>query len=190
MNSIRKTSVLGSVVAAAMLVGLAFACPRPSRAQTASVPSTLAGAWVQDGDAARAMHTVEAAFAATVATLPEMFQGFARDRIRGDMEPPRRIVVSLDGAQIRVALDTARTTVVTGPLGASATTSGVADGTRVTSRLEGGWLELRYEGEGSELRQLFSTEPDGARMHLDYHVTGPRIPSPVRYRLDFVRTGS
>jgi hypothetical protein len=121
-----------------------------------------------------------------VATLPEMLQGFARDRIRSDMEPPRRVVVAVEGARIRVTLERTRTTLVSGPLGASATTSGVQDGTVVTPSLQGGWLDIRYVGEGSEMHQLFSTEPDGARMHLDYTITGGRLPSPVRYRLDYV----
>ena len=60
----------------------------------------------------------------------------------------------------------------------------------MSSRLQGGWLELDYEGEGSVLRQLLSTEPDGARMHLDFDIRGERLPQPVRYRLDFVHPPS
>ncbi|AKF04306.1 hypothetical protein [Sandaracinus amylolyticus] len=165
-------------------------CPRSGRAQAASVPATLAGTWVLDGDPARAARTIEAAFAPSIATLPELLQGFARDRIRSSMQPPRRVLVTIDGSRVRVTLESQRTTVVDGALGASARVTGVEDGTRVTPRLQGGWLELLYEGEGSVLQQLCSTEPDGARMHLDFTVVSARLPAPVRYRLDYVRPRS
>jgi hypothetical protein len=175
-----------ALLAAAALLALA-AAPLAGRAQPASVPRILAGTWVAEGGPTRAMRTVEAAFAPSIATFPSLFQGIARDRIRTSMEPPRRVLVSLDGARVRVTLESANTTVVAGPLRAPATTSGIQEGTRVTPRLQGGWLELLYQGEGSELRQLFSTEADGSRMHLDFTVTSPQLPAPVRYRLDYVR---
>lgn len=164
--------------------------PDLGSAQSGAVPGALAGTWVHEGDVARGMRTVEAAFAPTIASLPELLQGFARDRIRSSMPPPRRVVVALDGSRVRVTLESERRAMIDGSLGSAATASGVDAGTRVTPRLQGGWLELRYEGEGSELRQLFSTEPDGSRMHVDYTVSGGRLPTPVRYRLEYVRPSS
>jgi hypothetical protein len=177
-----------TVSTSALLLLLAIA--PPSHAQTASVPVQLAGTWVYDGTREAEMHIVDRAFASTVATLPELLQGFARDRVRTEMEPPYRVIVSLEGGRIHVTLERERRTTIEGALGAPATATGVADGTRVSSRLQGGWLEIAYEGEGSVLRQLYSTEPDGARMHLDFDVTGGRLPRPVRYRLDFVHPRS
>ncbi len=177
------------VVVAATLTGLA-AAPRAGQAQPASVPAVLAGTWVHDGDLERGRRTVDAAFASTVASLPELFRGMARDRIRGSMPVRRRITVALDGPRVRVTLESAeRTTIIEGPLGSRARVTGGEPGTVVTPRLQGGWLELRYQGEGSELRQLFSTEPNGSRMHLDFDVTGSRLPTPVRYRLEYVPAG-
>ncbi len=159
-----------------------------SPSQVSAVPATLVGSWAHDGDLSRALRTIDAVFAPSVAALPEMLHGFARDRIRSGMPPPRQIAVSVEGSRVRVRLESAeRTTTVDGTLGARARTTGVEDGTSVTPRLEGGWLELRYEGEEAVMTQLFSTEPDGARMHLDYHVTNPRLAGPVRYRLEYVR---
>lgn len=183
----RSTARAKTMLLLAMAASIGAAFPHAGTAQSGSVPRTLAGTWVAEGGPARAMRTVEAAFAPSIATFPTLFQGFARDRIRSDMAPPRRVLVSLDGPQVRVTLEAARTTVIAGPLRSPARTSGLQDGTRVTPRLEGGWLELLYEGEGSQLRQLFSTEPDGARMHLDFTVTSPQLPAPVRYRLEYVR---
>ena len=168
------------------LICVASASPRVGSAQVAAVPGTLAGTWMLDGELSRAVHVVEAAFASSIARLPELIQGFARDRIRSDMQPPRRVVVSLRDAGVRMTLESARTTVVDGSLGAPAAVSGIDSGTRVTPRLQSGWLELRYEGEGSELRQLFSTEADASRMHVDFTVTSPQLAAPVRYRLDYV----
>jgi hypothetical protein len=156
-------------------------------AQSGSVPAILAGTWAHHGDTEAGMRTVEAAFAPGIAAFPELFQGFARRRIRESMQPPHRVNVVLEAGRIRVTLESDRTRVISGALGAPAVTSGVDSGTRVTPRLEGGWLELFYEGEGSQLRQLLSTEPDGSRMHLDYTVTSPQLASPVRYRLEYVR---
>lgn len=177
----------GASIALAVLASMAAAHPRPGAAQSGAVPAALAGAWAHDGDPARAVRTVDAAFAPRIAALPELIQGLARDRIRSDMPPPRRVLVTLEGARVRVTLESSRTTVVDGAMGSPARTTGVSDGTRVTPRLQGGWLELLYQGEGSELHQLYSTEPDGSRMHLDYTVVSSRLGAPVRYRLEYVR---
>lgn len=168
-------------------IAIALACPRPIDAQAATVPATLAGTWRHDGDVSRSIRLIDAAFAPSIAALPELIQGFARSRIRDDMPPPQRVTVTVEGSRIRVALDSSRAATIDGQLNGTARTTGVDDGTRVTQRLSGGWLELRYEGEGSELRQLFSTEADGAHMHVDYTVTSPRLQAPVRYRLEYVR---
>ncbi len=181
----RHTWPLSIASVAAILVALA--CPRPIGAQQASVPSTLPGTWRHDGDVARSVRLIDAAFAPSIAVLPELIQGFARNRIHDDMPPPERVIVSVEGTRVRVSLDSSRAATIDGPLGGTARTTGVDDGTRVTQRLSGGWLEIRYLGEGSELLQLFSTEADGAHMHVDYTVTSPRLQAPVRYRLEYVR---
>lgn len=169
------------------LVLLVTALP-VGRAQSGSVPSTLAGTWIYDGTIARAVRIIDAAFAPGLASYPEMFQGYARRRLRTSMAPPGRVTVALASTRVQVSLQsTARTTVVDGSLGTPASVTGAEGDPRVTPRLESGWLELFYEGEGSELRQLLSTEPDGARMHLDFTVVSPQLPSTVRYRLDYVR---
>jgi hypothetical protein len=147
----------------------------------------LAGSWRLEADPARAMRTVEAAFGPSLAALPELFQPIARGRIQSSMQPPRRVEVTLATSRVRVTLASDHTATIDGPLGAAATTSGVDDGTRVTPRIQAGWLELFYEGESSELHQLLSTEPDGSRMHLDYTVVNERLAGQVRYRLDYVR---
>jgi hypothetical protein len=125
------------VLLAAAVLAAAAVLPGEGRAQ-AAVPSVLEGTWHYDGPPATAMRTVEAAFAASIATLPELLRGFARDRIRSSMEPPRRVLVALEGARVRVRLEAQRTTIVDGPLGSAARVSGVEDGTGVTPRLESG----------------------------------------------------
>lgn len=179
-----------ALFAALTFVAAGVFVPGAGRAQSAAVPAVLAGTWIHDGDPARAIRTVDAAFAASISVLPELLQGFARDRIRSDMQPPRRVLVVLESSRVRVTLEADRATVIDGAMGSPARTSGVADGTRVTPRLSSGWLELFYEGEGSELRQLLSTEPDGSHMHLDFNVVSARLRSPVRYRLEYVRPPS
>lgn len=186
MNDLTHRPHVALVLVLAALA-IAIAGPHRGAAQDATVPAVLAGTWNLEGDRARAVRTIDAAFAPSISALPELIQGFARDRIHSSMGPPRQVVVSLEGGRVRVSLAGAeRSVLVHGALGAAASTTGVDDGTRVTPRLAGGWLELLYEGEGAQLRQLFSTEPDGAHMHLDYTVVNERLAGPVRYRLDYV----
>ncbi len=177
-------SLLLTALVVTTLAGLGTA---PLAAQTVSVPPILAGQWQHDGALSRGVRTIDAAFAPSLAVIPEMLQGFARDRIRTDMAPPRTVDVTLESGRIRVALHAEREATIEGALDSHARTTGVDEGTVVTPRLSSGWLELHYEGEGSELRQLLSTEPDGAHMHVDYTIVSPRLQGPVRYRLEYVR---
>jgi hypothetical protein len=178
-----------SLLVALLLVAPVLA-PLGGRAQTASVPAVLAGTWVPEGGVGRGTQVLDAAFAPSIAALPEIMHGFARGRIRDGMPVARRVVISLDGPRVRVSLESDHPRTIAGPLGARATTTGVSSGTTVTQRLSGGWLELVYEGEGSELRQLFSTEPDGSRMHLDSTVrSGQLAGGMVRFRIEYVREG-
>lgn len=182
------TTRIRAFIGLAALAALAAVSPRVGSAQSRTVPQTLPGTWVHDGHIRRGERTVVSAFASSIEALPGFLQGLARDRIRTSMAPPRRVELRTDGARVHVRLQSSeRTTVIDGRLGARARVTGGDDGTRVTPRLEGGWLELLYEGEGSRARQLFSTEQDGSRMHVDYTVTSPRLDGPVRYRLDYVR---
>jgi hypothetical protein len=173
-------------VTLALAVALALASLAPFVGAQA-VPTQLAGSWRHDGAVSSGMRTVDGAFAASIATLPELFQGIARERIRTSLAPPPRITVTLTGERIRVSLDHDDPTTVVGALNAHAATTGVDDGTTVTPRLSGGWLDLVYEGESSEMHQLFSTEADGAHMHVDYTVENDRLAGTVRYRLEYVR---
>jgi hypothetical protein len=180
-----RRSIALTVLAGALV---ALACfDAPVHAQSGVVPATLEGTWVYDGTIAAAVRVVNAAFAPAIATFPELFQGFARSRLETSMAPPRRVLVTLASGRVRVSLESSeRTVVVDGNLGSHATVSGAEGTPVVTPNLRSGWLELFYEGEGSELRQLLSTEPDGLRMHLDFTVVSPQLPGPVRYRLDYV----
>lgn len=156
-----------------------------SSARAAGVPGTLNGTWTLEGGVDRAMRHIEAAFRPSLQSIPEMLHGMALDRLRRDLRPASRILINADGTQLRMRLDAAEAIQIRGALGATASVSGTQ--ARVTPRLSGGWLELRHEGEGSAMRQLFSTEPDGARMHLDYTITSPMIRPDVRFRLEYVR---
>lgn len=181
---------LGSMaVLFALALAVGAARPVAGSAQTGSVPSVLAGTWVCEHSAERAMSIVDAAFAPGVEALPFFFQSMARERIHGSMQPATRVTVTLAGAQVRVVFQSNVTKVIDGALGAQATTSGLEAETRVTTGLHAGWLQLSYDGEG-DMIQLLSTEPDGSRMHVDSTVTSERLPAPVRWRLDYVRAGS
>lgn len=173
----------GAPITALAALGLALV-PLGSRAQTGSVPAVLAGTWVSESSSASAMAHVLAAFEPGVTSLPELFQGMARDRIRSSMVPPSRVVVTLTGTHVNVSMRTNRMIVIDGELGAEARLEGGEGDPTVTTGLRGGWLEIRWDGEG-DMQQLLSTEPDGSRMHLDYTVESDRLPEPVRYRLDF-----
>jgi hypothetical protein len=172
---------------ALVLVLLAMS-PRSSIAQTASVPVQLAGTWALDGDESRSIRVIDAAFQPSLDRLPDFMHGYARGRIRDDMSPPRTVVVALNGPQVDVRFQGVHPRTIVGNLGAHATTAtGVDDGTVVTPRITSGWLELHYVGDGSEMRQLLSTEADGNHMHLDFAITSPQLVGTVRYRLEYAR---
>ena len=190
MTKRSKATSWACAAVAVCVILVAAGAPGSGSAQTAAVPGVLAGNWTYDGTPARAMNIMMAAFEPGIRTFPELFQGFARDRVRSSNQPPSRIVVALEGSQVRVTLHTDRTIVIGGPLGGIATTTtGVEGDTRVTTGLRGGWLEVLWDGEG-DMQQLFSTEPDGSRMHVDFTVIADRLPAPVRYRLDYVHPAS
>ncbi|MGE0788047.1 MAG: hypothetical protein AB7S26_20410 [Sandaracinaceae bacterium] len=157
------------------------------RAQTESVPPVLGGSWRLEGSDEAAMRTVIAAFQPTIDGLPEIVHGFARDRLRSSMQPPRSVQVSVEGSSVSVRLTSDHVTTVEGTLGRRARARGVEDGTVVSTRLSGGWLQVHYSSDQAEMYQLFSTEADGSRMHLDHTLTGPRITGTVRYRIEYAR---
>lgn len=171
------------------LLAAALFTPPLGRAQVGAVPAALAGTWTYEHSAARAMGIVDAAFAPGIATLPFFFQSIARNRIHESMQPATRVEVTLSGSHLRVVYTSNVTKTIDGTLGTQATVSGLESGTRVSTSLAGGWLLLDYRGEG-DMTQLLSTEPDGSRMHLDCTVTSDRLPDPVRWRLDYVRSGT
>lgn len=179
------------LVAFALLALAIAGPPLGGSAQVAgSVPSVLAGTFTYEYSAGRAMSVVDAAFEPGVSALPFFFQSIARNRIHESMRPPTRVVVTLTGSRVRVVYTSdVATKTIDGTLGSEAAVSGLEDGTRVTTSLSGGWLQLDYRGEG-DMIQLLSTEPDGSRMHVDSTVTSERLPEPVRWRLDYVRSGS
>lgn len=178
-----------SLFAFALLAMALVGRPIGSAQVGASVPGLLAGTWAYEHSAERAMAIVDAAFAPGVAALPFFFQSIARNRIHESMQPATRVVVTLAGSRVRVVYTSDVTETIDGTLGVEASVSGLEEGTRVSTSLSGGWLMLTYDGEG-DMTQLLSTEPDGTRMHLDCTVTSERLPAPVRWRLDYVRTGS
>jgi hypothetical protein len=171
------------------LVAIALVPPIGSAQVGGSVPGVLAGTWAYESSAARAMSIVDAAFEPGVSALPFFFQSIARSRIHDSMRPASRVEVTLAGSRVRVVYTSDVTKTIDGALGAEAGVAGLEEGTRVSTSLSGGWLLLTYDGEG-DMTQLLSTEPDGTRMHLDCTVTSDRLPQPVRWRLDYVRTGS
>lgn len=178
----------GALAITCMTFSLAWSATATSgAAQSTSVPYTLAGTWTYERDEAHGIRVVDGAFDAALGSIPELLRGLARDRIHDRMRPPRRVEVVLDGAQVRVTIESNRTTVVDTTLGTATTIAGAEGDVRVTPRLRAGWLELHYHSDESDLRQLLSTEPDGTRMHLDYTVESSRLASPVRYRLEYVR---
>ena len=79
----RKAALL---LVAALLVAVGT-FPGAGSAQQ-SVPATLAGNWIHRGDREASLRAIDAAFAPSIAALPEILHGFARSRIRDGIPPP------------------------------------------------------------------------------------------------------
>ena len=157
-------------------------------AQSASVPSALAGTWRRTVSTQRARSIVLAAFQPRLANFPGFLQSIGRDRISESLPMPHRVQVAIEGERVHVTyVGESRVSIAT-PLGGS-TRVRDADGEtrRVTQRLRGGWLEQVYTGDDGSVHRLLSTEPDGSTMHLDFTAHNERLGEPVRWRIDYRR---
>ena len=182
----RRHSTLLLLLALASLAA-ALLVPRAG-AQTAGVPSQLLGAFRYPHDLAHGRAVVEAAIEPRILQLPGMFQGIARDRLRERTRIPRRVSIASSEGRVEVTYEGERTVVV-GSSVPGTTTVRNEEGreVRVTQQLSGGWLEQVYEGPNGQMRELLSTEPDGATLHVDVTLSSERLGEPIRYRLDYLR---
>lgn len=160
-----------------------------ARAQQQQVPSTLPGAWRYPHPDAHGIAIVRAAVEPTIAQLPSMFQGLARERLASRTRIASRIEIGTASQRVQVSSHGERDFTVDLALGASPSTIRGPEGNEVRAqhRLAGGWLEQLFAGDNGDLRVLYSTEPDGRTMHVDVTIASERLPSPIRYRLDYVR---
>lgn len=158
------------------------------RAQAAAVPAILEGTYHYPHAPTHAQAIALAAVEPRISAMPAMVQGLARDRVAERVRPARRILIAPREGGVRVELEDGGTMVVDTALGATTTVrSRQGRPVQVRQALQGGWLEQVFTGENGELRQLYSTEPDGRTLHLDVTLSSPSLGEPVRYRLDYLR---
>ena len=99
-----------------------------------------------------------------------------------------RVSIAQSAGQVQVTYEGQRTVTVGSSVpGTTTVTNEEGREVRVTQQLRGGWLEQVFEGPNGLLRELLSTEPDGATLHVDVSLESERLGEPIRYRLDYVR---
>jgi hypothetical protein len=60
----------------------------------------------------------------------------------------------------------------------------------VSTAWEGGRLRQSFVAEDGRRDNHFTVSEDGRRLTLEVTVTSPRLSAPLRYRLNYVRTGN
>lgn len=182
-SSLLAAPLFASPLAASLGLGA-----RAAAQDAAGVPPILAGRYRYSRDAAHGAAIVRAAIAPAIESMPELLRGFARDRLEERTHIPMQVEVTLTGRNVRVVSTGERTLTVEGPLG-QRTQFRRSDGHTgdVTQGLRSGWLEHDFQADQGAMRVLYSTEPDGATLHVDYTMTSQLLARPIRYRLDYVR---
>ena len=166
---------------------LALSFAPAATGQSAALPIQLAGTFEYPHGEAHAQAIIRAAVEPRIQQLPGMFQGIARQRMQERMRVARQLTIAL-GRETSVTFVGERTTAVRSSVpGTTTVTNPEGREVEVTQRVSGGWLEQTFSGENGQLRQLLSTEPDGATLHLDITLSSERLGEPIRYRLDYVR---
>lgn len=163
--------------------------PATATAPAAQVPAILAGRYRYPRDVEHARAIIAAAIDPALASLPELFQGMARTRIREGIKVARQIEVRLTPGNASVTYTGEHTSTIASRVpGDTIFHSPEGRDVGVTQRLASGWLEQVFAADsGGQMRQMLSCDADGRTLHLDATITSDRLAQPIRYRLDYVR---
>jgi len=182
-------------LAAAAVVAIAAAIGGPSDAHTQAaawdeaLAASVRGTWTLAISEAEAQRAVEGGIAAAVAHLPAVVDGLAARELRSRIvvSPQITFVVSPDRIEARFAHASFRTVPGTP---ARTTVPGDASTTmEVVQLLRAGHLEQIFTTDGGRRWSTFTPSEDGARLTLDTVIRSERLPTDVRFRLPYRRSG-
>jgi hypothetical protein len=166
----------------ACLLGLLLLVAPGAAAQSAAFEGTFAYVAAGSDD-------VHAAIDRAVAGLNFAFRPIARSRLRRTNSPYRTLEIRRQNASLAVSLDGGAP--IVSPESGTPTSWRRADGEvlQVSTAWEGGRLRQSFVAEDGRRDNHYTVSEDGRRLTLEVTVTSPRLNAPLRYRLNYVRTG-
>lgn len=135
------------------------------------------------GDAA----TIDEAIEAAVGKMNFIARPIARSRLKKTNPPYERIEISGQGGQISVRFDERKPILM--PADGQPVKWSRDDGEEfdVSARVEGMQLTQTFKAGDGERVNRFGLQADGSTLILDVTITSPRLSSPVRYSLTYMR---
>lgn len=189
----RKHLVSTLVVAASMaLLSAPTVLAQDGDGQTASPPtpaaepgvSRFAGTWSYSGSHDHGTQIISRAVDHTVEPMNIFVRAIAAGRLRGKNQLVQRIVIAVDGDNIRVEFDGNRT--YRGTLGQWRQHTFDGEAINVQFRYQGGALVQLFRSEGGTRRNVYRIMPDG-RLRLEVTVQSSQLPRDMHYQLLYRR---
>jgi hypothetical protein len=174
--------------AATLLAALALLLATPSPAEEppgALAPGAIVAFHVADGEAGR--QRVEAAIERAITGMSFVVRPFARSRLAASNRVFAVLTVRRDGADLVVDRDGSE---VRSPADGSPVSWAAPDGKHYLLRQEltPGGLVQRFTAEDGERLNVLAIATDGAALRLSVTIRSQRLPAPLSYHLDYLRS--
>ncbi|MCZ7599136.1 MAG: hypothetical protein M5U09_17555 [Gammaproteobacteria bacterium] len=151
-----------------------------------SAEERLSGSFELAGSRQEAQARVNRAIDEAVANMSWFRRGFARTRLRE--KNPIRDTVRIDVGGGDVTIEYGDATYTT-PEGQWRTVTATGEQVRLLQQVVGDRIYQTFRTEDGEKLTVYSVSDDGSRLTLDITVSSPQLPQPLRYDLDYRRTG-
>ncbi len=192
-NHLRSISL--SILALGLVVGLLALVVTDVGAQTAATEDvdeqtlaqaqTFAGEYVFVGGQ-KERDALAAAIETSMEAVSPMVRNLGRKRLQESNPIPQKVLISLSGDSIQIALDSESHKA---SLGGAAVKSESAQGDKikVSHRMRGSSLVQLIDGNGGDRTNSFKLNSDGTRLTMSVVISSSQLPVPVEYKLTFKR---
>jgi hypothetical protein len=178
-----------SALAAAASVGTPSEARTQAEAWDEALAASVRGRWTLAISEADARRAVEDGIAAAVADLPAIVDSIAARELRARIVVSPRVTLALGSDRIEAHFAHASFRSAPGVPVRTAVPGDPATSMEVVQLLRGGRLEQVFTTDGGRRWTTFTPSTDGARLTLDSVIRSERLPTDVRFRLPYRRTG-
>lgn len=159
----------------------------PRGAEAGERESILSGRFVLAGSQERAEARVNEAISRTVDEMSFLTRGFAADRLR-EKNPVRRwLETDVSGDRIAITYGDARYETRSGEW---ETVTATGEQVELLQTASENAIYQTFRAQDGEKTTVYRFSPDGRRVSLDITLTSPRLPSPLRYSLEYRRASA